>query len=170
MKTYKFKFSNLFIHWKRNLFLNVCTTLIMIFLMPLLCDAFKNLPIFITIALFLFILFIHLVVDITTELFIDHEKIVFKTLFASKSKTLHFSEISHFCFYDIPVERGGSADQLEAFLKKKPREEHKRKRVRLNFTSYEIDEILSILYRQGFKVFLFEPLKNIEETEQYIEE
>ena len=119
---------------------------------------------------FIIVMLYFTLTDLTTELSIDHEKIVYKTLISSKPKTLLFSEISHFCFYDIPVSRGDNADQLEAFLKKKPREEHKRKRVRLNFTAYEIDEILSHLYRQGFKVLLFEPLKNIEETERYIEE
>lgn len=166
MKIYKFKFANLFIHWKRwllNIIVGVPLLLFFLFISAPKDALFYACFIIIMVCIFT-------LSDLTTVLSIDHEKIVYKTLFASKSKTLLFSEISHFCFYDIPVARGGSADQLEAFLKKKPREEHKRKHVRLNFTAYEIDEILSHLHRHGFKVLLFEPLKNIEETERYIEE
>jgi hypothetical protein len=102
---------------------------------------------------------------------IDSEKIVSKKIFSSETKTLLLSDVSHFMFYNKSVEqRNGHPNMLEAFMKKQPREEQIRRRIRLNFSPYEIDEILSFLYRQGFKVLLFEELKNIEETERYIEE
>jgi hypothetical protein len=161
---------NVFFHWRKKIISNRIGLFLLVWF-TYLTSHYITPKITLIVVASIVLSSIHFFLGLTSELVIDSEKIVSKKIFSSETKTLLLSDVSHFMFYNKSVEqRNGHPNMLEAFMKKQPREEQIRRRIRLNFSPYEIDEILSFLYRQGFKVLLFEELKNIEETERYIEE
>jgi len=101
------------------------------------------------------------------QIIIDTNQIRYKYLFSSKTLEVNFDKISHFCYYNRPVEKSNHMPYLEIYLKTNYRNLN-RMRLDLCLSKHDRYLLLSRLYRKGFQVTLFDSLRQIQESEYYI--
>jgi len=98
---------------------------------------------------------------------IKNDGILNLELYSSKVYQLDFSQIDHFCYYKRPVNKYQFIPTLCVYLK--TNNTRNRVDIFLCISVNDTSELLSLLYKSGFKVLMFDSLKNIEETEHYKE-
>ena len=103
------------------------------------------------------------------EISITENEIKYKNILSKKEYFVKLDDISHFSYYNEPVERIKYLPFLEIYIKTKYKN-FNRMRLDLCLSKQDRYSLLSKLHRKGFQVTLFDSLRQIQDTEYYVEE
>ncbi|MBP6455681.1 MAG: hypothetical protein KA275_03025 [Chitinophagaceae bacterium] len=101
----------------------------------------------------------------TREIRLTETNIEYRNFLTPKWKLISLDTISHFCYFEKPIERYELFPKLVLVKKGWDKKEIK---VNVNFSKHKTFNLLSQLHKQGFKVLLFEELINVEESDYYV--
>ncbi len=100
------------------------------------------------------------------EICINENEIKYKHVLSNREYSISLINVSHFMYYNTPVEKYSYLPCLEIYTNRKFNQLN-RKRIDLCLSKQDRHSFLSMLYDKGFQVTLFDNLRQIQETEYY---